>query len=299
MNRASAKRDVILTAAFGLPFRKATPFFRSLARTGYSGQIVVFTANIGFRQRSLYAAAGATVIDHGVHLHRVLRRPLQALWWNVVRGLPDCGAFTPPLDRLQQPNLLRWSLYRRHLAQRRHEFDRVVMVDLRDVYFQGDPFATVDSDTLRIHAEERDLSVGQCAWNTACMRNAFGSVGLRRWGHLRISCSGVVAGGIAPVSSYLESFARVLPELRLPDHGTDQAIHIRLVHEDVCGMVRWQGNRCGDVLNLAAIREAESVSRDVRGRLLDDTGTPYAVVHQYDRHPALAEQLRTMSEKHP
>lgn len=291
MNGPSTKRDVILTTAFGLPFRRVAPFFWSLARTGYSGRIVVFTANLGGRQRALYAAAGATVIDRGVHLHRVLRRPLQALTWRIVRGLPDSGGSAPPLDRLQQPNVLRWSLYRRYLATSRGDIERVVMVDLRDVYFQADPFVHVAPDALRVHAEEGDLPVERSAWNAACMRDAFGAGSLKRWGHLRISCSGVVSGGIVPVTCYLESFARMLRELRVPEHGTDQAMHIRIVHEGVAGVARWQGNRRGDVLNLAAVRDAESIPRDSTGRLLDETGTPYAILHQYDRHPALAARL--------
>lgn len=280
-----------------MPYRKACLFFRSLARTGYAGRIVVFAANLGPRERTQYAQTGATVIDHGVHLHRVFRRPLQMLLWSAARRWPNAGAFSAPWDRLQQPNVLRWSLYRRYLSEHRGEFDRVLMVDLRDVCFQRDPFEGVDPDYLRIHAEEGDATVQQSEWNTLAMHRAFGEESARQHGRLRVSCSGVVAGGMGPVQTHLEAFARMLPESRMPDHGTDQAMHTRIVHEELAGLVRWQGNRQGDAVQLAGVRDPGSIARDAEGCLLNEYGVPFAILHQFDRHPALAAGLREAQEK--
>lgn len=290
-NGKSTLRDVILTTAFGLPFCKAALFFHSLAQTGYAGRIVVFTANLSRADRNRYAQAGATVSDHGIHLHRVLRRPLQMLFWNAVRHRPDSGSLTRPFDRLQQPNVLRWSLYRHYLAERADEFERVLMVDLRDVCFQRDPFEGIDPEFLRTYAEEEDITVGPSEWNSLAMHRAFGQVGVKRWGNLRVSCSGVVAGGTGPVMSYLDAFGRMLPELRMPDHGTDQAIHTRIVHADVASLVQWQGNREGDAVQLAGVRDADSIARDTKGLLLNDFGCPFAIVHQFDRHPGMVAAL--------
>ncbi len=296
-NGKSTPRDVILTTAFGLPFERAKLFFLSLAQTGYAGRIVVFAANLGRSGRDCYRRAGAEVIDHGLHLHRVLRRPLQMLIWKSVRMRKDAGSFSPPWDRLQQANVLRWSLYRRYFSEHRVEFDRVLMVDLRDVCFQRDPFEGVDSDSLRIHAEEGDITVRQSEWNTLAMRRAFGDEGVAQWGELRVSCSGVVAGGIEPVMTYLEAFARLLPDCGMPDHGTDQALHTRLVHGGLASLVRWQGNRQGDAVQLAGVHDLPSVPRDADGRLLNDFGVPFAILHQFDRHPSSACCLEEDGEK--
>jgi hypothetical protein len=296
-NGKSTPRDVILTTAFGLPFDRAKLFFLTFAQTGYAGRIVVFAANLGRSDRERYRCAGAEVIDHGLHLHRVLRRPLQMLFWGRVRMRKDAGSFSPPWDRLQQANVLRWSLYRRYLAKHREEFDRVLMVDLRDVFFQRDPFEGVDPDLLRVHAEEGDITVRQSEWNTLAMRRAFGEAGAARWGDLCVSCSGVVAGGIQPVLTYLEAFARLLPECAMPDHGTDQAMHTRLVHGDLASLVQWQGNRQGDAVQLAGVHDLPSVPRDAAGRLLNDSGLPFAILHQFDRHPSLALRLQEDLQK--
>ncbi|MBU3666502.1 MAG: hypothetical protein FGM15_11595 [Chthoniobacterales bacterium] len=296
-NGKSTPRDVILTTAFGLPFPKARLFFDSLKSTGYAGRIVVFTANLGRRSRSLYAAAGAEVIDHGVHLHRVLRRPLQMLFWKSVRMRPDAGSFSTPWDRLQQPNLLRWSLYRRFLAEHAPEFDRVLLVDLRDVFFQRDPFDGVDPDFVTAHLEEGNMPVLDSPWNSLAMRRAFGREGFEKWGHLRVSCSGVVSGGITAVRAYLDAFARLLPEVRMPDHGTDQALHIRLVGEEIAPVVRLCGNREGDAVQLAGVGRLDSIPRDSQKRLLNAAGIPFAIVHQFDRHPILPSQLSRRVQK--
>jgi hypothetical protein len=257
---------------------------------------VVLAANLGAKDLALYAEAGARVVDHGMHLHRVVRRPLQMVTWPLVRRLPDSGSFTPPLDRLQQPNVLRWSLYRRYLQRHRQEIDRVAMLDLRDSYFQDDPFRNVVDDSLRIHAEEGDITVERSPWNAVAMRRAYGTADWNKWCGLRVSCSGAVSGGIGPVVEYLEAFGRLLHELRLPDHGTDQAVHIRLVHGEVAGLARWQDNRRGDVVHLAGVADLSTIPRDDAGLFLDASGTPYAVVHQFDRHPALADQGRAVVE---
>jgi hypothetical protein len=296
-NGKSTARDVILTTAFGLPFECAKLFFLTLAQTGFAGRIVVFAANLGRSDRERYRRAGAEVIDHGLHLHRILRRLLQILFWKMTRMRKDAGSFSPPWDRLQQANVLRWSLYRRYLSEHRVEFDRVLMVDLRDVCYQRDPFEGVGRDLLRIHAEEGDITVRQSGWNSLAMRRAFGEKGVAPWGDLRVSCSGVLAGGIQAVLTYLEAFARLLPECAMPDHGTDQAMHTRLVHGDLAPLVQWQSNRQGDAVQLAGVPEWSSVSRDAAGRLLNDSGVPFAILHQFDRHPSLALRLQEDLQK--
>ena len=295
-NGKSGARDVVLTTAFGLPLRRTRLFFDSLARTGFGGQVVVFAANLSPRELSLYRGAGAEVRNHGLHLHRVLRRPLQAVFWRMVRRWPDAGSFSAPWDRLQQPNLLRWSLYRRYLEENRGRFDRVLMVDLRDVVFQSDPFGQVDPAQLHIYAEEGDVTVGQSAWNTRTMLRAFGPEGLQTMAHRRVSCSGAVAGGIAPVETYLRAFADLLPSVSLPDHGTDQAAHIRVVHGPLASAVDWQNNRGGDVLHLHYVEDPEGLRRDTGGRFLNTAGRPYAIVHQFDRHPTTAARLAALRQ---
>lgn len=291
METSSTTHDVILTTAFGLSFLRAKVFLRSLALTGFRGKLVVLTANLRAADRAAYAASNAEVVDHGLHLHRVLRRPLQMLFWRQIRQRADAGALTPPWDRLQQPNVLRWSLYRRYLAARRGEFDRVLMVDLRDTVFQSDPFARCTANRLRVFAEEDDVRVEDSAWNTQTMRLAFGEAVYQRTRLLKVSCSGAVMGGTESVLCYLDAFATMLQEVDLPDHGTDQALHIRIVHENP-GHVDFLGNRKAEVCHLGNIKDLVVVPRDGSGHLLNSHGEPFALVHQYDRHPSYAVELQ-------
>lgn len=288
---AAPTRDLILTTAFGLPPSRSVVFFRSLAETSFAGKTVVFTANLGPQQRRAFELAGAEVVHHGLHLHRIFRRPLQILFWKGVRSRSDSGSFTPPWDRLQQPNILRWSLYRRYLEQNRANFDRVLMVDSRDVFFQRNPFEHFDGSRLRVFAEEGDPTVEETSWNRDSMRRAFPPEVFARLKNKRVSCSGVVLGGLEAVRRYLDDFSSFLPELNMPDHGADQCIHIRIIHEYLKD-IDFPGNREGEVCHLHHVKDLLGIPTNSSGELLNARGEPFSIIHQYDRHHALAERLR-------
>jgi hypothetical protein len=61
--------------------------------------------------------------------------------------------------------------------------------------------------------------------------------------------------------------------------------------------VRLQGNREGDAVQLAGVHDLPSVPRDAAGRLLNDSGLPFAILHQFDRHPSLALRLQEDLQK--
>jgi hypothetical protein len=61
--------------------------------------------------------------------------------------------------------------------------------------------------------------------------------------------------------------------------------------------VDWQNNRGGDVLHLHYVEGPEGLRRDAGGRFLNTAGRPYAIVHQFDRHPATAARLAALRQK--
>lgn len=287
--------DLILATAFGLSAAAARPFYESLRRTGWRGRLVVFTANLGPAARAAHRDAGAEVVQCGTHLHRVLRRPMQVLFWRFVRRWPDAGAFSPPWDRLQQANVLRWSLYRNFLARQSDGIRRVLMTDMRDVIFQADPLAACTDGKLRVVAEEGGLTVEQSGWNQWIMRRAFGPGEFNRFRNLRVFCSGIISGGVPAVRDYCERFHWMLPEVVMPDHGADQPMCIRIVSELDASNVHLPGNREGETCHLHSSIDAAEIPRDTQGRLLNIHGEPFAILHQYDRHPPLAEELIRIS----
>jgi hypothetical protein len=224
-------------------------------------------------------------------VHRILRRPLQILFWKTVRRWPASGSFTPPWNRLQQPNVLRWSLYRKFLERNQARFDRVLMVDLRDVFFQSDPFEHDSMPGLRVFAEEGDFRVCDSDWNARTMKLAFGRKTYRNLSNLRVFCSGAMMGDVSSAQSYLAAYASMLQELEFPDHGTDQAIHIRLV-DCLKDNLEKVGNQHGEAINLHFVRDLASIPRDADGRFLNAGGKPFSIIHQYDRHPELLREVR-------
>lgn len=111
-------------------------------------------------------------------------------------------------------NMHRFELYRRFLAARgRGDYAQVLLCDVRDVFFQEDPFATLSVQAgIAVAIEPTRLLIGQCGihagWlSTGCP--AYQAEGtLERVAGERRSCAGTTIGRHGGVLSYIEAMQR-------------------------------------------------------------------------------------------
>ena len=202
------------------------------------------------------------------------------------------------------PSTLRWSLIYRFFADAvvRARYHRVLLIDVRDSYFQGDPFAIIprDASTPAFHAFKgvETITIGECGWNGGWVKDCFGDAVLAELSAQNIVCSGVSLGTMDVVFEYLQLMddvvmgrkqAPVAQAARFPAcerNGVDQGVHNVLVHKKLIRALTLWSQRDAPVANLQAKRARVSGLT-----VTNELGTRVPVVHQYDRYPDLQKAL--------
>jgi hypothetical protein len=255
-------QNLVLGLAAGLHYGDVRPFAASLRQNGYAGECILFVSR---------TTRGIDKIEaHGIRTVAFDRPPAQA-------HVPY--------------NAYRYFLYLDFLKKAGRRFELILLTDARDVIFQRDPFAYPWPEGLNVGMEDGRMRIGGCGhmvrW-LAC--HPLGTDGSEL--HDKpISCSGVTVGDHEAVLRYLESLTALLlpfsPGERMA--GYDQGVHNRLLHSGRLDPVAMHGN-AGPILTLG-YKEGEPAMNS-RGEILNDSGVPAHIVHQYDRKPGLFRIVR-------
>ena len=189
----------------------------------------------------------------------------------------------PYLTRGFHPVMARYMMYEDYLATFAQRFRKVLLTDLRDVVFQGDPFAEPLHTEVSFAAE--DDTIGPCPWNSSWLRMAYGEAVLEELADRQISCSGTTIGEADGIVRYLRTM-RTEIETRPYDRttfGVDQGIHNYIVWK-----LRPAYGRL-DIVN-SVVKTLYYTSKDrvqvTDGRITVD-GRAAPVIHKYDSHPDL------------
>ena len=210
------------------------------------------------------------------------------------------------------------------------QYRRVWMIDVRDSFFQSDPFAFVPytppapaspsmspggiSATSSFHVFNgvESFPIRECGWNSGWIKDCFGDGVLSRVGAKGIICSGVSAATTDAALDYIRTMNDIImgqqdaqfpldEELRgrfptCERNGVDQGAHNVLVHSGALEHLhlRQWGQADGPVANMQA-RQAKidctGEGDDKQCTVRNKAGVVVAVVHQYDRYPELQQYL--------
>lgn len=182
------------------------------------------------------------------------------------------------------PVLRRFALYRDLIASVDGQ-TRLLLTDVSDVIFQGDPFGFSCDAPLACVLEDASMTLGTCPWNSDWLRTDFGNAMLDRLSDRRISCIGTIFGYRDALAHYLTQFCLMAASLPVPGiYGLDTAIHnVLLHHGTVAGMIALEnGWPVATVQHMAE----HSIVVDDDGIRLADHRHPL-VVHQYNRRAAM------------
>lgn len=255
---------LILGLAAGYHYGDVRPFLLSLQQSGCQAQLVLFTSPTT-RDSDRMATRGATIIP--------CQRP-------------------PELAHIPA-NAWRFFLYRDYLQKRSAAFRRILLTDVRDVIFQADPFSLLWPEGYSLFQEDSAICLGRCEHTAHWIKGHLGSDTLQELAPFPLLCSGTTIADSASMLRYLDLMtARLLPFTPAPRMaGYDQGVHNLLARRGLLAPLHVFDNH-GPVLTLGHKREPPAL--DAAGLVLNESGEPAVLVHQYDRHPELFAHIRRL-----
>jgi hypothetical protein len=286
--------NLILGQAYNYTFEQLAPFVISLRQTGYTGDVVLFVNRVDEETKRQLRA-------HEIQLREFhyrgpeVRNSAYVVWpylrW--LRHLPVPFALKKAILRpIVNVPWVRMILYYDFLTNTRSRYQQVMLTDVRDVIFQVDPFARDSRPGLRAFLEDESMRLGNSQANIQWITDLFGKDTLARLAEYPISCSGTIIGDAESLMRYLRAFIEVAFTVRSTRlNGGDQGVHNYLVRGPLGSTTTLLRNGESEVLTMGYLTGERRFAMDADGRLIDFQGRLFNVLHQYDRHPELAEKL--------
>lgn len=290
-------KDLIMAVSYGYTHAQLRVFMDSLAETGFGGDLVLFVGKTDAKSRELLREDGARLLPFWYPYSRCnkLRTPFYRLW-PLVRPLLACSRNAGVVQRMAASflnlSILRFAFYRKFLLRHPGEYRSVFLTDLRDVCFQGNPFVKTFPGDLRVFLEEPGHTLGSCAVNSRWLTELYGREVLGELSQKPIICSGTILGDYDRILGYLDAFLLSLRDAKsVMRMGMDQGIHNYIVHRGLVDPVLCCKNGASEILTMGHMKPENLPVRDARGFLLDEQGEPYAVLHQFDRHEKVRQEI--------
>lgn len=253
-------------------------------------------------------------IGHPVDIILFINSPLSTRTREIIEKFPNIIPVEYNVksfdDKYQKyhPSTLRWMMIYRYFVESSTQYHRILMIDIRDSYFQSNPFqmitTTEDKSYFYSFNGVETLSIRQCGWNGEWVRDCFGSDVLEEIGSRAIICSGVSFGTYDTTIKYLQLMNDIVHGISTPEttsviqkvhpkfpscerNGVDQGVHNVIMHKNLIPNIRLIPQSSSMVMNMQAKKATISSDFIVRNFL----GNAVSVVHQYDRYPELQNFL--------
>jgi hypothetical protein len=251
------RRRLIVGAASRYRPEQMRPFIESLRATGYAGDVVILVNFWNWRLQSYLRGSGVT--------------PYRMWTTRRIHG--------PAATH-------RYEFYARIARQNRDRYDEMMVTDTRDVLFQRNPFAGLTSSACHYYLEHATRTIGEEPTNLSWAKLFLPAEQAAAVSRNRVSCCGIVIGGMAAMDVYLARMAADLRAVPLRDRrrgGADTALHQGLAFLD--------GGAPGVVMENNIHVATMGIEPDATYRIGDDgvvrtaDGHVPAILHQYDRVP--------------
>jgi len=282
--------NAIITAATGYTAADLEPFLRSVSHACPETKVflIVYKRDLSRveKLRNTYSFIQPVYVrrklNRGGKVYRWLAREFihqdyftSGLLWKTV------GRYS--LDIMLDRYFLALELVQAH----RDEFRNVLLSDSRDVIFQDNPFNRIGCKLVS-GLEEKTIS--ECSLNSAWITDLYGTEVHSNLSNRRIVCAGITLGPISEVERYLVGMCReiwrCLPKVALIAQY-DQGIHNYLIYSGRV-TVELTDNRTGLIATLHHEIPC-NIETDAEAGVVAVRGRQPAIIHQYDRHPSLAD----------
>ena len=264
------RKDLILGVSVGYKIDVLRPFVLSLKDIGFSGETVFFVSDTNSETVDFLLSNGIVIKQYETHRFMMVA-----------------------------PHLTRWIRFYEHLEHIRNisrtadQYGQILLVDTRDVFFQGNPFPSETGKEISYYLEDSRWTLGSQRDNVDWFMQSFGQKTLSELADKPISCAGTTIGTFDGVSEYLAQMCSLI--LKLPAEtrcvpGIDQPLHNFIVHKNLVPGAEIVENQ-KHVATLGLLTEDE-LTLDESGKLVNADGSVSSIVHQYDRCEHLSEFIK-------
>jgi hypothetical protein len=191
----------------------------------------------------------------------------------------------------------RYNIFSNYLTNK--DFKNIFLCDSRDIYFQGNPFEFNYNGKINFFLE--DYLIKDCPYNSNWIIKTYGQDKFKKISNNTILCSGTVLGQNQDIKHYLNLISKYIYEFKYkkklkylltfrPDpegRGCDQGHANYLIHQSKIKDLSLYSNSKGPI---ATVLYLKKVKFDEKSRLINESGDPYLVVHQYDKRWELFEK---------
>lgn len=181
------------------------------------------------------------------------------------------------------------------------EYNKILITDVRDVVFQGDPFNDLPEDFLYLFKEDPGIKIGDCEYNSFWMECAYQKNIATLVQDKNILCAGTILGS---KNKILDLLIRITDDLLLIKKSNyqnyqsvniDQAILNKIAYIDnIDATLKPNGNIVGTIGISVTHSNAKDIITINNLNLLSVNGNIPLIVHQYDRHQQLVDFFETM-----
>ena len=264
--------DLILGTINGYSFYQVSAFLLTLRQTSFSGHVCLFIGpKISARTAEKLRRLQVEVV------------PYRETFPFIASPHPDN---VPDLPRPIHLYNYRHYLYYDYLLKHSGQFRNVLITDVKDVVFQGDPFDFPMSDSLHVAMENPHIRLRDEEWIVRWVIAGYGEAVLEELSDATISCAGTTMGPESRMKDYLRAMLEEIRQMRDAYACADQAAHNLLLHRGALDPVERHANFHGRVLTVGT----EPLYRlNAQRQLVNEDGSVIPIVHQYDRHQELID----------
>jgi len=250
-------KNLVLTAAIGYRFDQLEFFIKSL--------------------RNFYNDSITFLVGHNdIELEKELKKF-------------NCEIIKTKINK-KEIQFKRYKIFLDYLSNK--NFNNVLLCDSRDIYFQSNPFDFNYDGKINFFLE--DHLIKNCPFNSNWIIKTFGKTEYKKISENIILCSGTVLGQNKNIKEYLELITKNIAIFKYkkklkyfltlrPDpegRGCDQGHANYLVHNSKINNFYLYSNSKGPI---ATVYYLKKIVFDRNSNLINESGKPYLLVHQYDK----------------
>jgi len=187
---------------------------------------------------------------------------------------------------------LRWKLYTDYLIPNSDKYNLVLSVDVRDVFFQSDPFEYYNGNKsfLGVAIEDGILAHGI---NKKWLLDAYGEKLQKAIKHQRIICVGTIWGTVDKFILFSNEMWKKL--------DSERSLRLNIIEQAVCNYIIYHNklfkdclikseNKDGPIITIKLTKD-EKIYLDLNDNVLNREGKIAAIVHQYDRKKNIVRKV--------